>query len=190
MESIDTAELVDSASVEFERAVGALPATSWELPTPCGMSVRALVTHVVEGNRFTALLVGGVGRDEAQAVLGDEQLGPDPMAAVVASARAQAEAFAAASPEQSVPHPSGPISTEAFLRFRLVDLVVHAWDLRRGAGIDEPLDPAVVDALLALVEPHLDDMLALGAYGDGPSGTLPSDAPAQTRLLDWFGRRP
>jgi hypothetical protein len=35
-----------------------------------------------------------------------------------------------------------------------------------------------------------DDMLAFGAYGAGPSGTLPPDASPQSRLLDWFGRRP
>ena len=78
----------------------------------------------------------------------------------------------------------------AFLRFRLVDLVVHAWDLLRAAHLDETLDPLVVVELMSVVEPHLDDMLSFGAYGDGPSGTLPPDAPPQARLLDWFGRRP
>jgi hypothetical protein len=37
---------------------------------------------------------------------------------------------------------------------------------------------------------RLDDLLAFGAYGAGPSGTLPADASPQSRLLDWFGRRP
>jgi hypothetical protein len=72
----------------------------------------------------------------------------------------------------------------------LVDLVVHAWDLLRASDLDETLDPSLVVALLGLVEPHLDEMLAFGAYGDGPSRTLPPGAPPQTRLLDWFGRRP
>jgi hypothetical protein len=47
-----------------------------------------------------------------------------------------------------------------------------------------------VVAVLSQVELHLGDMLASGAYGEGPSGTLPPGAPPQTRLLDWFGRRP
>jgi hypothetical protein len=50
--------------------------------------------------------------------------------------------------------------------------------------------PRVVVGLLKVVEPHLDEMLAFGAYGAGPSGTLPPDASPQSRLLDWFGRRP
>jgi uncharacterized protein (TIGR03086 family) len=183
-------ELIGAASAEFERVVRQLPASSWDRPTPSDVSVRALVEHVVVGNRFTALLLSGVGRDEARAMLGGDQLGDDPVAAVVDSARHQAEAFASASPEQLVPGPKGDIPAAAFLRFRLVDLVVHAWDLLRGAQLDETLDPLVVDRLLALVKPHLDGMLAYGAYGEGPSGTLPPEAPAQVRLLDWFGRRP
>lgn len=152
--------------------------------------MRELVEHVVVGNRFTALLLTGVGRDEARGMLHGDQLGDDPVAAVVESARRQQEAFAAAPPEQSVPHPNGDIPAAAFLRFRLVDLVVHAWDLLHGAQLDDSLDPLVVDRLLTLVKPHLDDMLSFGSYGEGPSGTLPPEAPPQARLLDWFGRRP
>jgi uncharacterized protein (TIGR03086 family) len=183
-------ELIEAASAEFERVVRHLPAGSWDRPTPSEVSVRELVEHVVIGNRFTALLLAGVGRDEARAMLSGDQLGDDPVTAVVESARHQAEAFTAAPPEQFVPHPNGDIPAAAFLRFRLVDLVVHAWDLLRAAHLDESLDPLVVDRLLSVVEPHLDEMLAFGSYGAGPSGTLPPGAPAQARLLDWFGRRP
>jgi uncharacterized protein (TIGR03086 family) len=182
--------MIDAASAEFERVVRRLPADSWDRPTPSQISVRELVEHVVVGNRFTALLLSGVGRDEARAVLMSDQLGDDPVTAVVESARRQAEAFAGAPSEQPVAGPDGDIPAEAFLRFRLVDLVVHAWDLLRAADLDETLDPSVVVGLASLVEPHLDDMLAFGAYGAGPSGTLPRDASPQTRLLDWFGRRP
>jgi uncharacterized protein (TIGR03086 family) len=183
-------ELIDAASAEFVRVVRQLPPSSWDRPTPSDVSVRQLVQHVVVGNRLTALLLTGVGRDQARTMLTGDQLGDDPVEAVVESARDQAKAFANASPEQSVPGPDGDIPADAFLRFRLVDLVVHAWDLLRGAQLDESLDPQVVDRLLTLVRPHLDDMLAYGAYGEGPSGTLPPEAPAQVRLLDWFGRRP
>ena len=183
-------DLIDAASAEFERVVRQLPADSWDRPTPSEVSVHELIEHVVVGNRFTALLLAGVGRDAARAALSGDQLGDDPVAAVIESAHRQAAAFAAAPSEKLVPHRSGNIPAAAFLRFRLVDLVVHAWDLLRAVGLDETLNPSVVIALLSLVEPHLDDMLAFGAYGDGPSGTLSAGDPPQTRLLDWFGRRP
>jgi uncharacterized protein (TIGR03086 family) len=183
-------ELVDAASVEFERVVRQLPPDSWVRPTPSDISVRELVEHVVLGNRLTALLLAGVDRDEARMRLTGDQLGDDPVAAVVDSARCQAQAFAATPLEQSVAGPKGDVPAAAYLRFRLVDLVVHAWDLLRAARLDETIDPSVVVAVMAVVEPHIDEMVAFGAYGEGPSGTLAPDASPQNRLLDWFGRRP
>lgn len=183
-------ELIDAASAEFERVVRQLPADSWRRPTPSDISVRELIEHVVAGNRVTALLLAGMDRDEVRALLTGDQLGDDPVAAVVESARRQAKAFAATSLEQSVAGPNGDVPAAAYVRFRLVDLVVHAWDLLRAAGLDETVDPRVVAAVVKVVEPHVDDMLAFGAYGAGPSGTLSAEASPQSRLLDWFGRRP
>lgn len=183
-------ELIDAASAEFERVVRELPADCWSKPTPSEVSVRELVEHVVVGNRFSALILSGVSRDEARAQLDFDQLGDDPVAAVAESAARQSAAFGVAAPDQVVPHPKGDISAGAFLRFRLVDLVVHAWDLLHAAGLDEVLDPPVVRRLWAAVEPHLPEMLTFGAYGDGPSGNVPVDATHQARLLDAFGRRP
>jgi uncharacterized protein (TIGR03086 family) len=188
--SLRDVELIDAASAEFERVVRQLPADAWDRPTPSEVSVRELIEHVVVGNRFTALLLAGVDRDEARTMLTGDQLGDDPVAAVVESARRQAQAFAATPPGQPVAGPNGNIPAAAFLRFRLVDLVVHAWDLLRAARLDETLDPRIVVDLMKVVEPHLDDMLAFGAYGSGPSGTLPPNASPQSRLLDWFGRPP
>lgn len=123
-------------------------------------------------------------------MLTGDQLGGDPVAAVIESVRRQAQAFAETPSEQAVAGPRGDIPAAAFLRFRVVDLVVHAWDLLRAAQLDESLDQRVVADLMDVVQPHLSEMLAYGAYGAGPSGTLPDDAAPQTRLLDWFGRRP
>lgn len=183
-------ELISAASAEFERVVRELPADSSEELTPSGISVRELIEHVVVGNRFTALLLAGVDRDEAQAMLAGPQVGDDPVADVSESVQRQAQAFFATSPGQQVAGPNGNVPVAAYVRFRLVDLVVHAWDLLRAANLDETLDPQIVVGVLKTVEPHLDEMLAFGAYGAGPSGTLPADASSQARLLDAFGRRP
>jgi uncharacterized protein (TIGR03086 family) len=183
-------DLIAAASTETERVVRLLPPDCWQRPTPVGMTVRELVQHIVSGNELTALLLAGVGRDEARAKLTGDLLGDDPAGAVTESCARQVEAFAAASPDQLGPGPRGEVPVREFLLFRLIDLVVHGWDLLRGAGLDETLDPVVVDQLWALVEPDLPRLLAYGAYGDGPSGTLGPDAPVQMRLLDALGRRP
>ncbi len=189
-DSLRDVELIEAAGAEFERVVRQLPADSWEWPTPSDISVRELVEHVVVGNRLTALLLEGADRTDARAMLTGDQLGDDPIAAVVESTRRQAHAFAATPLDQSVPGPKGAVLAADYVRFRLIDLVVHAWDLLRAARLDEALDPHIVDGVIIVVEPHLADLLAYGAYGAGPSGTLPADASPQSRLLDWFGRRP
>ncbi|GAA1673987.1 hypothetical protein GCM10009745_16300 [Kribbella yunnanensis] len=176
-------ELLAAASVEFERVVGELPEGVWGLPTSCEVDVRELVEHVVEGNRFAAAVLTGVSGREALAAARAQDLD------LHQSATQQIEAFRAASADQVVHHPGGDISAEAFLRYRLVDVVVHAWDLLRAANLDETLDTTVTEQLWAVVEPRLTEMLAFGSYGDGPSGKVASDAPAQHRLLDAFGRR-
>jgi uncharacterized protein (TIGR03086 family) len=150
--SVRGVELIDAASAEFERVVRQLPSDSWDRPTPSQMSVRKLVEHVVVGNYFTALVLAGVDRDEARSMLTRDLLGHDPVVAVVESARRQAQAFAAAPAGQLVPGPKGDISAAAYLRFRVVDLVVHAWDLLRAAGLDEALDPRVVAELMDMAE--------------------------------------
>jgi uncharacterized protein (TIGR03086 family) len=188
--SVRGVELIDAASAEFERVVRQLPSDSWDRPTPSEISIRELVEHVVVGNYFTAVLLAGVDRDEALNMLTSDQLGDDPVIAVVDSARRQAQAFATTPDGQPVPGPKGDIPAAAYLRFRLVDLVVHAWDLLRAARLDEALDPRIVAELMDMVEPHLDDMLTYGAYGSGPSGALPAEVSPQDRLLYWFGRRP
>jgi uncharacterized protein (TIGR03086 family) len=182
-------ELIDAASAEFERVVRQLPADSWERPTPSAIPVRELIEHVVVGNRFTALLLAGLDRDEARARVTGDQLGDDPVAAVVGSARQQEQAFAETDPMQTVAGPKGEISAAAFLRFRLVDLVLHAWDLLPGARLEETLDPRVVAELVEVVEPHLGEMLA---YGVRPWSQrhAANRCFAAIRLLDWFGRRP
>lgn len=182
--------LIVAASAEFERVVRELPPDSWSRRTLVDVTVRELVEHVVIGNRLAAMWLDGVGRDEARAEVDGDQLGADPVAAVSESSARQAEAFAAVPPDQVVPHPNGDIPASMFLRYRLVDLVVHAWDLLRAADLDDTLDASVVRRLWSSIEPHLPEMLAFGAYGDGPSGTLGLEVPAQRRLLDAFGRRP
>jgi uncharacterized protein (TIGR03086 family) len=182
-------ELLDAAAAEFERVVRQLPPGSWQLPTPSQISVRELIEHVVVGNRLTALLLAGVERAEARAALTGDQLGDDPLAAVVESAQNQSQAFDQTPLEQPIAGPNGDVPAVAYLRFRLVDLVVHGWDLLRAASLDENLDPQVVVKVMGTVEPHLDEMLAYGAYGEGPSDALPDDTTPQYRLLDWFGRR-
>lgn len=183
-------QLLDAASREFLGTVRQLPAGSWSVVTPADMTVGAVVDHVVAGNLFSAQLLAGRSREAARSAADSEPTGGDVTERVDRSLQAQAAAFRDADPDLAVPLPFGDVSVQAFLRFRLVDLVVHAWDVRYAAGIGTALDPSVVERLWSLVEPHLDEMVRTGAYGDGPSGALPAGATVLDRLVDAFGRRP
>ncbi|GAB3923948.1 hypothetical protein GCM10029976_014940 [Kribbella albertanoniae] len=182
-------ELLVAASAEFERVVQELPDESWHLPTPCEVDVHELVEHVVGGNRFAVAALSGVSAAEAWAIIRAQGFGPE-LEVVQESAAAQIAAFQAAPEDQVVHHPNGDIPAEAFLRYRLVDLVVHAWDLLSAAQLPEMVDAQVTEGVWRVIEPRLSEMLAFGSYGDGPSGVVPSEAPAQQKLLDAFGRRP
>ncbi|QNE22067.1 TIGR03086 family protein [Kribbella qitaiheensis] len=182
-------DIFETATAEFERIVAALPSDSWGNATPCDVTVREVVGHVAGGNLFAVRLLAGASAADAVAGL-DDPLGDNPLSAVQASGADQLAAFAAADKTLPLHHPSGDISYDTFVRFRLGELVVHAWDLTIGAHLDPTLDNSVVDALWTMVEPHLGDMQKMNAFGDGPSGTLPPKASPQSRLLDAFGRRP
>ncbi len=84
-----------------------------------------------------------------------------------------------------VDHPLGVITGEQFLRFRVYDITVHAWDLARSVGADENLVSALVDVVMAIVERGPAGM----GFGVEAIGLAPSDASAQARLLDLCGRR-
>lgn len=107
---------------------------------------------------------------------------------VTRSCAGQTGAFAEADRARVLHHPIGDIDYETFVRFRLGELVIHSWDIAVAAGRDVALDPDLVRELWGRVEPHLEQMRAMGAYGQTLSERLPPDAPLQERLLSAFGR--
>jgi uncharacterized protein (TIGR03086 family) len=182
-------DLLEAGTAEFERVVASLAPDAWGNPTPCDLTVREVVDHVVAGNIFAVRLLAGASAIAATEDLETDQLGADPVEAVSTSCAGQLSAFAAADGSQPLHHPSGDISLQTFVRFRLGELVVHAWDVAVGADLDATLDPAVVDGLWTLIAAHLDEMRRMGTFGAGASTNLPGDASPQDRLLDAFGRR-
>ena len=68
----------------------------------------------------------------------------------------------------------------------VVDTTIHAWDLARAFGVDDRIDPTLVDQCLALITPIIDTMRGEG--GLGPPVSIPVDAAPQTVLLAMTGR--
>lgn len=178
-----------------EQALGAtatliegVAARQLDLPTPCdGWSVRELLNHIVGGNLWAAELAAGKTIDEVGDRLDGDMLGDDPSAAYRASAEVAAAAFNAPGAMDAPCAVSyGPVPGSVYCGHRIVDVAIHGWDLAKGTGQDTTLDPALVDAVAAIVAPQIDLLSGSGMFGTTIG--VAADADPQTRLLSQLGR--
>jgi uncharacterized protein (TIGR03086 family) len=82
----------------------------------------------------------------------------------------------------------GDLPGAEYAKQRIVDLVVHAWDLARATDQPEGFDAELVTACLAFGEEWKPMLGAMGDYFDPPVEPAPG-ADDQTRLLNLFGRQ-
>jgi uncharacterized protein (TIGR03086 family) len=159
-----------------------------DLPTPCdGWSVRELLNHIVGGNFWAAELAVGKTIAEVGDRLDGDNLGDDLQAAYRTSAAAAKAAFNAPGAMDAPCAVSyGPVPGSVYCGHRIVDVVIHGWDLAKATGQDTTLDPELVDAVAAIVAPQIDMLEGSGMFGT--TVVIASDADAQTRLLSTLGR--
>ncbi|HUP84486.1 MAG TPA: TIGR03086 family metal-binding protein [Acidimicrobiales bacterium] len=188
---MDPIDALGAARAEFAGKLEAVSPQRWEDATPCdGWSASELVQHVIRGNRMAVHLLDGCSRAEASQVQGVD-LGEAPLQVFDETADDQMRAFLKPGAlDRVVQHPAMDIPGSMLLAFRVTDFVLHAWDLARGTGVDETLDPELVAVVYAAMAPMASGLPETGMFGRGPSGTVPDDAPLQVRLLDLSGRRP
>jgi uncharacterized protein (TIGR03086 family) len=182
---------VSEVSERYARLAGAfadkiaeVPAEQWESQSPCpDWKARDVVRHVISTQ---GMFLGFVGRD-----LGDiPSVDDDPLAAWKAASaviqRDLEDPERAATEFQGF---SGRSTFEAAVdRFLCFDLVVHAWDLARAAGLDDRMDPADIPRVRQQAEAFGDAMRGPQAFG--PTVEVPPDADDQAKLLAFLGRRP
>ena len=185
----DIAQLHHQALDATGRIVARITPNQLSAPTPDGeWDVRALLNHVVAGNLWAAELAAGKTIDEVGDRLDGDVLGDDPAAAYDASAKLAADVFAAPGALDAPCAVSyGPVPGSVYAGHRFLDVLIHGWDLAVATGQDTTLDPALVDALLEVIEPQAEMLRASGAFG--PAVETAPDADAQTRLLAVLGRR-
>lgn len=153
--------------------------------------MKDVCDHLVGGNRFAVLVVSGMDWRAALTTVQCGDFSGDPRATFGGTGAQQIAAFEAAGVlARTVSHPVGPMSGRDFARHRVLDLVVHGWDVARASGGDETIDPALAEvALQALCEAG-PAAGGGGAFGVGPSGAGGPEAAIHLRLLDLSGRRP
>jgi uncharacterized protein (TIGR03086 family) len=182
-------ELYRRCSTEFGRRVRAATG-SWDAATPLpGWTVRRLVHHVVEEERWAPPLLAGQTIGEVGSRLAGDLLGEDPAAAFAA---AEAEARSAvATPgalDRTVYLSFGDHPGAEYALQLAADHLVHAVDLARALGLDEAVDPEAAAMIESWFGPMEATYRSLGAIG--PRVEVAADAGPAARLLGMMGRRP
>jgi uncharacterized protein (TIGR03086 family) len=158
-------------------------------PTPCrDWDVRALVAHLVnEVHWVPYLLDGGTVAAAGDRFTGDP-IGDDPKAAWARGSRVAREAFHAdGALDRTVWLSYGETSARDYLWEMTVDAAVHTWDLARGIGADDQLDPELVRRIHHETEKDVESLAASGLFD--PPVSVAGHADLQTRMLALFGRR-
>jgi uncharacterized protein (TIGR03086 family) len=181
----------------FERAVRAMgermdgvPGDRWSAPSPCAeWDVKGVANHVVNELLWVPPLLAGQTIAEVGDRFDGDVLGDDPAAAYHAAAAAALDAANAPGAQEAVAHLSfGDFSGADYLDQIGTDLTIHTWDLSRGSGQSEELDPDLAQQAHDYLAPFADAWRGAGAFG--PAVEVASDARVQDRLLAISGRRP
>lgn len=176
------------ASIRFGELVDLIHDDQWDLPTPCvDWNVRDLVNHVVGENLWTVPLMAGRTIAEVGTAYDGDVLGDDPVASFHDAAAAARDAVGAEGAIERTVHLSfGDTAAEEYVQQLLADHLLHGWDLAQAIGVDDRLDPGLVDAVAAWFTTVEEGYRQAGAIG--PRAAVAPDADAQARLLGRFGR--
>jgi uncharacterized protein (TIGR03086 family) len=156
-------------------------------PTPCpDWDVRALVSHLVAGNHAFAQKLTGAAPAAAPP-------DPEPSAGNLLSAYrdgASALLAACAPPgalDQVVTVPFGTVPGHTALHLRLVENLVHGWDLAQATGQSPEFPEDVTERQLAFSRGALGQLPA-DRSPFAPPAPVPDGAPALDRLAGLLGR--
>lgn len=184
---IDLLPIHQRAGIATRSFVAGIKDDQWAAPTNCDMDVRALVNHIVSGHFWAAELSSGKTIADVGTHLDGDILGASPLDTYDASLAAAQSGFARPGALEDLCHLSyGDLLGAVYCGHRILDTFIHGWDIARATGQADTLDPALVEVVYAMFEPHAADLQASGAFGTPV--TVPNDADTQTKLLAMLGR--
>jgi uncharacterized protein (TIGR03086 family) len=164
----------------------------WSGPTPCSAwDVRALVNHLVFGNRLYARVLAGnpFSPAELPRLREVDQLGADPVGAYRESATDVLTAFNRPDVfERFFILPVGSVPGAVALHLRVTETLVHGWDLAQATGQPADLPEPVAQEELAFT---IRQLPADAPRTGGPFGAaqpISDEAPAVDRLAAYLGR--
>jgi len=184
-------DLFDRAIDEFDKRVRSIRDDQWTNPTPCTRwSVRDLVNHIVEEDLWAPGLLEGktIGDLGGPVAFGGDQLRDDPKGSWNSASSAAKEAVHRDGAMEITTHLSfGDFPGSFYAQQLLADHVIHAWDLARGIGGNDELDPQLVSIVYEGMRPYAETLSQSGAF-EAPI-EVAENADEQTKLLALVGRR-
>jgi uncharacterized protein (TIGR03086 family) len=185
----ELAGLYKKALDEFGSRVQAVPDDKWDTESiNPGWSVRTLVNHVAGENLWFAPIFEGKTVEEVGDALDGDLLGDDPKAGWERSAEVARRETEKDVDAQIVHLSFGPTPGRAYIGQVLCDHVLHAWDLARSLGLDDGLDPELVEFTYKELTPQAEAWRQGGAFAAAVD--VPESADTKTRLLAMTGRKP
>ncbi len=185
----DVRELFSRASDAFGGRVHAVGDDQWNASTPCTeWNVHDLVNHLVNEMVWMPPIFDGKTVQEVGDRFEGDLLGSDPKRAWAASASPAVAAVQSPGAMERTVHLSfGDFPGEEYTWQVFTDLLIHGWDLAKGIGTDDTLDPELVAACSRWFDQREDAYRDAGAIAERPE-TRPGADP-QTILLARFGRK-
>lgn len=169
--------------------IAAVTDDQWTLPTPCAdWTVADLVHHLVAGNRLFARILGGGSTTSPDRL----DTGDVPTDQLTAAYRDSGNALFAAfdSPgamERVVTVPFGSVPGVVAVHLRLVEALVHGWDLAQATGQPIRFPEEVAEQELQFTRATLGDVPPERSPF-GPPQPVADDRPAIDRLAACLGR--
>lgn len=172
----------------FGRVVAQAGDSGWGAPSPCSeWTARHVVGHVIAVQHAIAATIDGTPPPMNPMKEPDRFAGDDPAAAwLEALATIRAAIASADISNQVVTMWRGEMTVDEMLGYNIGDTTIHTWDLATALGVDDTLDPDLVDAALELYEPIADTMRGPNVFADQVE--VAAGADPQTRLLALVGR--
>jgi uncharacterized protein (TIGR03086 family) len=188
-----TASPIDQLALALDLTGGLIAGTGagrlWGEPTQCpGWTVADLVTHLVDGNYVFVAILHGTPLEQAGAAAQAVAPGDDLLARYRDAGAQLVAAFGQPGIlQQVVTIPPGTMPGLGALHIRLVETLVHGWDLALATRQPAPFPDELAEQELAFTRQALGGLPA-GNRAFGPPQPVPDDAASIVRLAACLGR--
>jgi uncharacterized protein (TIGR03086 family) len=174
----------------LEHVIRLVPDAGWDAESPCeDWTAREVAGHAMGVVNNVAAKAGIGEAVDAFADVG-EIAGDDPVASFRAIRARVLEALDQEGALQVTVHSAlGDMSMDEYLRIMTNDAVVHTWDVARAAGVDETLDPDLVEFVHdSLIAGESRALRSPGRYAEAVE--VDASMSAQDRMIAYSGRDP